>query len=69
VFSSIGVQIALFTRVKKHDIERSEAYVRRITDGVDAVDAKLRFAAYDKFFRAVYFSHCAQGELKWGGIT
>ena len=59
--SEVGVQIALFPRLKKHDIERSEAHVRRITDGVDADDAKLSFATYDKFFPAVFSAIAHKG--------
>ena len=44
-----GKEIAEFTSGKKHDIERSVAHVRRITEVVDADDAELRFAAYNSF--------------------
>lgn len=51
---------------KKHDIERSVACVRRITESVDA-DDELRFAAYNCFFGVQIFSRRAQGKTEMSG--
>ena len=59
-----GKVIAEFTSGKKHDIERSVADVRRITEGVDTDDDKLRFAAYNSFSGFKFSAAARKGKPK-----